>query len=183
MLRFAKTLLQKMTRISSLRTFYETIKVGQMKNFHFRLDSVLRYRKYMERTTQIKLSIAEQAFIQCKDKLDFLRRLQRTFFTELEQEEQKGMSAYDYQIYKLYIEKINADIESEQEHLQELIVKMEQGRKELEAASIKRKSLERLREIEYSRYKKEANLFEQKVSDELILLRRGLNNNISKGWG
>ena len=93
-----------------------------MKKFRFRLDSILRYRKYLERTAQIKLGTAEQAFINCREKIDSLRALRKTFFNDLEHEEKKGMSAYAYQIYRLYIEKIDSDIESEQQHLKELIV-------------------------------------------------------------
>lgn len=143
-----------------------------MKQFHFRLDSVLRYRKYLERTAQIKLGIAEQALIKCRDKIDSLRRLRKSISNELEYEGQKGMSSHNYQIYKLYIEKIDSDIASEHQHLKELIVSRERKREELKLTSIKKKSLKRLRDIEYSRHKEHSNLFEQNAIDELILLQK-----------
>jgi flagellar FliJ protein len=147
-----------------------------MQRFHFRLDSVLRYRKYLERTAQIRLGIAEQAFINCREKIDSLKRLRKTVSDKLECEGQKGMRVHAYQIYKLYIEKIDSDITFEQQRLQELIVSRERKREELKSTSIKKKSLARLKDIEYTRNKEYSTLLEQKAIDELILLRRKVTN-------
>ena len=145
-----------------------------MKKFHFRLDSVIRYRRYLERAAQIKLGTTEQALINCRKKIDSLGRLRKTFSNELEHEEKKGMNTGIYQIYKLYIDKIDRDISSQQQNLKELITSRDQKREELKSASIQKKSLERLKVIEYSRHKKDFKLFEQNAIDELVLLRKKL---------
>ncbi len=145
-----------------------------MKKFHFRLDPVIRYRRYLEQTAQIKLAIAEQGVINCREKIDSLKTLRVTFSNELEYEEKKGINVHTYQIYRLYIEKIDRDIESEQQHLKESIMSRDRKREDLKAASIKKKSLERLKDIKHSRHTEECDLLEQKAVDELVVLRRNL---------
>lgn len=143
-----------------------------MKKFHFRLDPVIRYRKYLEQTAQLQLALAEQAVISCRREIKYLMAFRDSFSKELEDEEKKGIEVHIYQMYKLYIEKIDRDIVSEQQHLRELLIKRERKREDLNAASIKKKSLECLKDMRYLRYKEECNLLEQKTLDELMVLRR-----------
>lgn len=145
-----------------------------MKRFHFRLDPVIRYRRHLEQAAQIKLAIAEQTVISCRDKINHLKRLRETFSNELAHEEKKGINAQTYQMYKLYIEKIDCDVASEQQRLKEAIMGRDRKREDLKTASIKKKSLEHLRGVEHSRYTEECDRLEQKTADELTVLRRKL---------
>lgn len=145
-----------------------------MKRFHFRLDPVIRYRKHLEQAAQIKLAIAEQAIISCRNKINDLKRLRKSFSNELAHEEKKGITAHAYKIYKQYIEKIDCDVASEQQRLKEAIMSRDRKKVDLKTASIKKKSLEHLRGIEQSRYTEECDRIEQKTADEMSVLRRKL---------
>ncbi|MBW2648025.1 MAG: flagellar export protein FliJ, partial [Deltaproteobacteria bacterium] len=132
------------------------------------------YRRHLEQAAQIKLAIAEQAVISCRNKINDLKRLRKIFSNELAHEEKKGINAQTYQMYKLYIEKIDCGVASEQQRLKEAITRRDRKREDLKTASIKKKSLEHLKGIEQSRYTEESNRLEQKIADELSVLRRKL---------
>ena len=150
-----------------------------MRRFRFRLDPVVRYRKYLEQRAQIELAAAQQAVMESEKRIDSSNELRKASFSELEDEVKKGTNARTYLAYRFFIEKIERDIESEQQRLKKSIMKREEKREMLSAASTQRKSLERLKEIRWLRHKEESGLIDQKAIDELMILRRKGKEGIS----
>jgi flagellar FliJ protein len=143
-----------------------------MKRFSFRLDSILRYRRYQEKRAYRDLVNVrhEQAQRQRAAKQLADKRMEAS--EACTEEGFKGMDVPRYHLYKSFLGSLNKDIHKA--HLE-----LRQGEEDIYAKqsvltrrSVEKKSLEVLRDLKVKAYNLKIEQEEQKAMDELVILRK-----------
>jgi flagellar FliJ protein len=143
-----------------------------MKRFKFRLDPVIRYREYLERIAQIELARETQALIETKNRISEIEQTRLYAASELDGEQTEGIEVDRYRVFTAYLRGLRHEIESESERLIEIGKRIRKKQEAVKAETIKKKTLEWLKETEYSKYLEWVNRAEQKAADELVGLSR-----------
>ena len=123
-----------------------------MKSYSFRLNKILDYRKYLRKRAQIDVFNAR---IECQKREKELLGLvdQRAEISEeCSEEETKGMSVPVYQIFQSFMKKIDYDLKDAHLKLNEEKEKVMVKEAILKIASIKKKTLETLKDLQYKKY-------------------------------
>ena len=144
-----------------------------MKPYSFRLDKILDYRKYLRKRAQIDVFNARN---ECQKREKELLRLveQRTEISEeCSEEETKGMCVPVYQIFQGFIQKIDYDLKEAHLKLNEEKEKVMVKEAILKQASIKKKTLETLKDLQYKKYMETLGREEQKILDEIVITGKG----------
>ena len=144
-----------------------------MKSYSFRLNKILDYRKYLRKRAQIDVFNAR---IECQKKEKELLGLvdQRAEISEeCSEEETKGMSVPVYQIFQSFMKKIDYDLKDAHLKLNEEKEKMMVKEAILKQASIKKKTLETLKDLQYKKYMETMRREEQKILDEIVITGKG----------
>jgi len=143
-----------------------------MKRFKFRLDPVIRYREYRERIAQIDLARETQALIESKNRISEIEQTRRYAVSELDGEQKEGIEVDRYRVFAAYLQGLHAEIASESGRLVEIGKRIREKQQAVKAETIKKKTLEWIKQNEHSKYLEWMNRAEQKAADELIGLRR-----------
>jgi len=144
-----------------------------MKRFKFRLDPVIRYRQYLERIAQINLAKEKQALIETRNRISGIEQTKRHAAGELEREQEQGIEVDRHRIFTDYLRGLGEDIEFESERLIKIGKRVREKQEAVKAETIKKKTLEWIKETEYSKYLELINRAEYKEADELVGLARG----------
>lgn len=145
-----------------------------MKPFTFRLEKILDYRKYLEKRAQIDLYNARNEYIQLEKVVEKLQDKKREMITKCGNEELNGIKIPRYKIYQAFLNRLEHDIEAANNNLKEGRVNITAKEAVLKNESIKKKTFEALKDIKYEKYQKHVASEEQKVLDEIAILRRGI---------
>ncbi len=143
-----------------------------MKKFKFRLDPIVRFRRYRERIALIDLAATKRKLIETTNKIQQIEQDRKTTAIEVDQRQAEGMAVRDFCTYAAYMERLYREEESGNEYLVEIENKIKEKQKVAEVERTRKKTLVRLKEIEYAEYSKKLELSEQKAADELLGLRR-----------
>jgi flagellar FliJ protein len=143
-----------------------------MKKFKFKLDPVLRYRRYREELALMELAKARQALVLSKKKIQQIQQARKGVMTDLDARQTEGLEVNRYRIYTAYLQGLGEKIESENEHLVEIGRMVKEKHETAEAARISKDTLQRVRETQYFHYLQGRDRTEQKAADELIALRK-----------
>ncbi|MBU2621878.1 MAG: flagellar export protein FliJ [Proteobacteria bacterium] len=143
-----------------------------MKKFSFRLEKVLRYRKYLETKAQIKLvsTINEYNIIENSIKMIVVKR--KELSGECSEEKRKGMDVARYRLYYHFNRKLNDDLEAGDLALKKSEATVILHRTLLKKESVKKKTLDTLKEVQSCRYRDISEKEEQKEMDETAIIRR-----------
>ena len=144
-----------------------------MKSYSFRLNKILDYRKYLRKRAQIDVFNAR---IECQKREKELLGLvdQRAEISEeCSEEETKGMSVPVYQIFQSFMKKIDYDLKDAHLKLNEEKEKVMVKEAILKIASIKKKTLETLKGLQYKKYMETMRREEQKILDEIVITGKG----------
>jgi len=142
-----------------------------MKKFKFKLDAVLRYRKYRERNAQLELVKAKNAVIEKRQLIERLKQNRLQAILELKTQEDQGISVGKHRFYTNYITGTDQALEDEQKHLVQLEKILRQHQEIVRKEQIKRKTLEKIEDINKKEYISEYIKFEQKTMDEMVAIR------------
>ncbi|MBW2108433.1 MAG: flagellar export protein FliJ [Deltaproteobacteria bacterium] len=142
-----------------------------MKAFRFRLDPVVRYRRYLEQTALMDLAKAKQSLDRIQKKIETLKQELLWADKQLCSEEEQGIDVGRHRIYVAYLRGLNQRIAVESNRLVEQEAVVREKEKAVKAQRTKRRSLEQLREKAFGRYEKHVRAEEQKAADELVSLR------------
>ncbi len=145
-----------------------------MRPFSFRLDSILRYRDYLEKRAQGDLFSAKNEYTErvkaakrlAEEKVETARRCKDEGF--------KGIGVALYQLYLSFMQGLDNDIERAHISIKKAEGKVKAQEVALRKESIKKKTLELLKELQLKRYLEGLDKEEQKVVDELVILRKGV---------
>lgn len=143
-----------------------------MKRFKFRLDPVIRYREYRERIAQIGLARETQALVESKNRISEIEQARRYTVSELDSEQKQGIEVDRHLTFTAYLQGLRDEIESEREHLVEIDKRIREKQEAAKVETMKKKTLEWIKQIQYSKHLKWINRAEQKAADELIGLKK-----------
>jgi flagellar FliJ protein len=144
-----------------------------MKPFSFRLNKILDYRKYLRKRAQIDVFNARNECQKREKKVIRLNEKRSEISKECSEEETRGMSVPVYQLFTTFMKKIDDD-------LKEAHLRLNEGKDEvmvkeaiLKQASIKKKTLETLKDLQYKHYMETLGREEQKILDEIVITGKG----------
>jgi len=143
-----------------------------MKPFNFRLDKILDYRSYLMKRAQVDLSNARY---ECERRIKEIGRLaqQRTEVAkQCNDEGIKGMDVARYQIFQAFLQALESDLEKTHIRLQEGQEQVREKEAVLKKASIKKKALESLKDMQHKKYMESSEREAQKVLDEIVITGR-----------
>ena len=142
-----------------------------MKRFSFRLEKVLRYRKYLETKAQIKLVDAINEYHKKENSIKMIVAKRKELADECGGEKEKGMDVARYRLYYHFFRKLNDEQEAGGLALKKTEEKVQTHRMLLTKESIKKKTLETLKEVQHGRYQEISGKEEQKMMDETAIIR------------
>ena len=140
-----------------------------MKSFSFSLDRILSYRIYLEKKAQRDLFHAKNEYMRRKNAIKRLVEKKMKIAIKCSNEGFRGMDVPLYQIYKSFLQKLNQDLERAYISLKEGEEKVKAQESFLKKESIKKKTLETLKDLQLQKYMKRLEREEQKVMDELAI--------------
>ena len=143
-----------------------------MKRFKYRLDPLVRYREYRERIAQIDLAREIQALIETKNRISGIEEIRRRAASDLYGEQKEGIEADRYRVFMAYLQGLRDEIDSESVRLIEIGKRLREKQRVVKAETIKKKTLERIKQNEYAKYLERMNRIEQKAADDLTGLRK-----------
>ena len=143
-----------------------------MKRFKFRLDPVIRYREYRERIAKIGLARETQALVESKNRISEIEQARRYTAIELDSEQKQGIEVDRHMVFTDYLQGLRDEIASERERLVEIDKRIREKQEAAKVETMKKKTLEWIKQNQYSKYLKCINRAEQKASDELSGLKK-----------
>jgi len=144
-----------------------------MKPFSFRLDSILNYRRYLEKRAQGDLYNAMNMCKRIKEEIERLKDRRKEAARTCSEEGFRGIDVSLYQMYRSFLQGIDRDLETAHNNLEEGREKVNTQKAALRKESIKKKTLETLRDSQLKRHLEGLEREEQKVLDELVIMREG----------
>ncbi len=149
-----------------------------MKQFDFRLEPLLNYRKYQERIAQQHTAKAQMDVKDCENKILDLKQVWIENTKQVENIVEKGVSAKEFKRYHEYLNSVEAGIAEEESRKLQLKKVLKEKLLELKKKSVDKKAMELYREKLKSVYTQEVLKNEQKELDEISSLKtvRELNN-------
>lgn len=143
-----------------------------MKSFAFRLDRILAYRKHLEKRAQADLVKAEARYKQMQREAQTLDQKRRQIAQKCIDEEFKGINAARYQIYQTFMRKLERDLEKIHLSLKEKRKQISAQKERVKRESMKKKTLESLKELQHQRHMQLSEREEQKAIDEIVVTGR-----------
>jgi len=144
-----------------------------MKPFSFRLDSILNYRNYLEKRAQIDVFSSRNEYIGREREIKRLSKKRMEIARGCRDEGFRGIDVPLYKIYRSFLQKLNHDLEGAHISLKKAEEQVKAKEAVLRKESIKKKTLEALKDLQLKRYLKRSEREEQKVMDELVIIRKG----------
>ncbi|MBI9074728.1 MAG: flagellar export protein FliJ [Desulfatibacillum sp.] len=143
-----------------------------MKKFQFRLEPVLKLRKYKERMAQMELAKAQAALQECRTMLEKSKIQEESARRDWDSGLQKGMWETEFRMYADHIRGLELQTKRTVENELRLQDVVEQRREDLMKVTVGRKSMDLLRDERFNQYLLETGRMEQKETDELANLHR-----------
>jgi len=145
-----------------------------MKRFSFRLESILSYRRYLEKKAQRDLLYIRKAYIEREQEVRNLVGKRYECMKECNNEVCIGINAPTYKIYQAFVRKLDRDIEEARLNLRNEKEKVKAQEQKLREESIRRETLETLKDLKKGHFIKELEKKDQKGMEEINTMRRGI---------
>ena len=142
-----------------------------MKKFQFKLESLLTYRKYLERLAQQDTAKAQMDVKSCETAI---RQLEMAFSQQSDQIEDilsKGMAASEFRRFHDYLDGVENQIEDEKKRHIRLRNVLKEKVERLKKKSVDKKAMELYRDRQKTIYTQEVVKLEQKELDEISSLK------------
>ncbi len=142
-----------------------------MKRFQFKLESLLNYRKYLERLAQQDTAKAQMEVKTCETAI---QQLEADFEQQSDKIEDiliKGMTASQFRQFHDYLDVVENQIEVENKRKVQLKGILKEKVEKLKKKSIDKKAMELYRERQKEIYTQEFMKWEQKERDESYSLK------------
>ncbi|MBF0102908.1 MAG: flagellar export protein FliJ [Desulfobacterales bacterium] len=143
-----------------------------MKKFQFRLQSLLRYREFLEREAKQQLLQAQSEVIACDERIKKYSEAYESWALKLENRTGEGINFYQYQLYTNYLESMDTMIKQETQLRAKLQEKVHKAQQLVLQKQKDKKILENFKERKKELYYQEVMALEQKETDETIILRK-----------
>lgn len=145
--------------------------------FRFRLDFLLRYRRQLEETEMYELANKVRAANQIQTDLAEVRTRAKELADSVRQRTSVKVTAPVLALYSNYLHELRKRNLAGQSNLARAEKEVDRQRETLTEAAIKRKSIERLEELEGRAFIETDLKREQKVFDELTSLKSAREKN------
>lgn len=145
--------------------------------FRFRLDFLLRYRRQLEETEMYELANKVRAANQIQTDLAEVRTRAKELADSVRQRTSVKVTAPVLALYSNYLHELRKRNLAGQNNLARAEKEVDRQRETLTEAAIKRKSIERLEELEGRAFIEADLKREQKVFDELTSLKSAREKN------
>jgi flagellar export protein FliJ len=145
-----------------------------MGRFVFRLAKVLRYREHLEKSARQRLRKAREACASKERALMEMNFRRNRAAERCAGEEGERMDVSTYHLYRTFIEQLSREMEDANQSLEGAKEEVRAMEKAWLRASSNKKSLENLRERQWLAHGEIEEREEQKLVDELVIVRRGL---------
>jgi len=143
-----------------------------MKPFSFRLDSILNYRNYLEKRARRNLANAISEYIGWEREIERLSKKRIEIAGKCSDEGLRGMDVPKYHMYRSFLQRVSDDLERANMSLKKAEEKIEEKKAALKDKSIKKKTLETLKDLQRKRYMRRLETEEQKTIDELVIMKK-----------
>jgi flagellar export protein FliJ len=140
--------------------------------FSFRLDKVLRYRAYLERRVRLQLCEAVTRMKEQEGLVRLLGAQRAAAAKDLAEARSRGMTGHRDQIHASFLRHLTESVTEAKGELEKRRERLELLKTLLVLATRKKKSLESLKEAQFGRFTEAAAKREQKLLDELVVIRR-----------
>lgn len=144
-----------------------------MKQFRFKLDPVLKYRRHLEEKARMDLAEASMACRDIRCRIEDICLDKEQIYGQLKQESRNGITAGRYLTCRNFVRRLDRDLETARAELEKQKKKVHELRVRLKQQYIEKESLESLKSTHAGMHKKQVETELQKSSDELVLLRKG----------
>jgi len=144
-----------------------------MKPFIFRLESIYRYRMYLEKKAQGGLAEARNRQRHMEKAVNRLVSERTDLAKRCSDAAISGMDVPLYRMYGSFLERLSMELEDAHGELMKVKEKVKTREEALLRESINRKLLDGLKDLMRRRYTANLEREGQKVLDELVVLRRG----------
>ena len=141
--------------------------------FHFRLQSVLDYRKMLEDKVMLEYAVVKKRLDDEKETLARLQNEVKDLVSQLRERGNRKLSATEVSFYLSYISHMRSEGGRQEEVVCRVGEELKEKRLRLVEAAGKRKIIEIIREKKLKEYKVALNDREQKELDETAILRSG----------
>ena len=143
-----------------------------MKPFVFKLETLLNIRKKKEDEANINLSKARARLIEARELLQSLYDKQRESWTEFRLKQQQGeIFVTEFQEWYRFLNFLKDEIATQEQIVEMRRQEMLVALKAAEEAMKNRKTVEKLKEKRLEQYRIEALQEEQKMLDEIAIMR------------
>jgi len=139
--------------------------------FRFTLEFLLRYRRQKEETAMYELARRVRSARQVQAEIDRVRQRADELVSEQQALTGTAQAAALLSLYSEYLHQLRALVDLRTEDLVQANREVDAERRRLRQASIERKIMERLKEIQRQAYQEEEARREAKVLDEFITTR------------
>jgi len=142
-----------------------------MKKFKFKLEPLLKYRKYLERIAQQKTAKAHMDVKQCEQEITHLEQTWGHQVDKMEIAAKKGVSASQFQQYYQYQVAVENSIVHEKTRKIELDKTLREKLLKLKKKSVDKRAMEIYQDKLKAQYTQEMIQIEQKELDEISTLK------------
>ena len=142
-----------------------------MAKFRFSLQTLLRYREDAEQAARDEMMMRLFRQQQEEQKLGDLKKRRNETSVEMSEKQQDSAAYSDLIYYRMYIDRLDYEIENSSRRLVKLRMEAEMQRKILVEASKKRKTLTSLRDKKEKEFNLAQDKIFQKEIDEMVVLR------------
>ncbi len=143
-----------------------------MKKFRFKLQTVLKYRRFLEERKKREFAIYLGKLNEAKNTMERLKiKLNETLISINRERTIKELDIVNIMLYESYLIKLKRLIEWKLIEIEQIREKLEEKRKAYIESSRDRKILDRLKEKEYSAYISDLDKKIQSIIDEIAITK------------
>lgn len=142
-----------------------------MKNFEFRMQSVLDQRERRETLAKQTFAEAHAALQRGERLLCELQDVRDALLTELSHQRQSGFDPFETRVYQEYLQTIRQSLREQQQMVRELAQNCEAQKLHMVGTSQDRQALTSVRDRDHQSHKREALRIEQGLLDEMAASR------------
>lgn len=143
-----------------------------MKKFKFRLESVLKYKGFLEKEAKQALMAVNSDIKECEANIGQIKLKRLNLIDELENETIKGITIEAFQMYQNYISSVDYQLAREEKRLEYLFNQRELKTMRLIEARKETEVMERLKKNKKKKYIEEMLYEEQKELDEISSIKK-----------
>jgi flagellar FliJ protein len=143
-----------------------------MKKFKFSLESVLKYRIFLEKEARQALLSINLDISECEENIESIKYKRVLLYKELEEETDKGITIEYFNMYQNYISSVDQRLENEKLRLLGLFREKDLRTEKLIETRKQKQALEKLKARKKKQYIEKMLYEEQKELDEISSVKK-----------